>query len=84
MVFIVSAMMILLYCSDLHHSATYQDVVYSLCGKKMQMTCAGMIALYCFGTCVTFFIIIADQWDKCKYFWVVCVCVCVCVLQTWA
>ncbi|KAK2151863.1 hypothetical protein LSH36_348g02011 [Paralvinella palmiformis] len=64
MVFIVVAMMILLYCSDIHQSATYQDVIYSLCGKKMQMTCAATVALYCFGTCVTFFIIIADQWDK--------------------
>ncbi|KAI0211936.1 putative sodium-coupled neutral amino acid transporter 7 [Lamellibrachia satsuma] len=63
MVFIVGSLLILVYCSTVHHSATYQDVVYSMCGKGVQMTCAVVIVIYCFGTCITFFIIIGDQWD---------------------
>ena len=66
MVFIIGALLILAYCSDLQQSATYQDVVYSMCGKRMQTACAITIILYTFGTCITFFIIIGDQWDKCK------------------
>ena len=66
MVFIVGALVILAYCSDVNQSCTYQDVLHSICGKLSKHACSLSVALYCFGTCVTFFIIIADQWDRCK------------------
>ncbi|XP_013408713.1 putative sodium-coupled neutral amino acid transporter 7 isoform X2 [Lingula anatina] len=67
MLFICGALVLLAYCSDIHQSATYQDVVYAMCGKWAQAACSLCIVLYCFGTCITFFIIIGDNWDKLLY-----------------
>ncbi|XP_050399017.2 sodium-coupled neutral amino acid transporter 7 [Patella vulgata] len=64
LVFIVAAIMILAYCSDLKQASTYQDVVLSVCGKKAQTGAAICLLLYCFGTCITFLIIIGDQWEE--------------------
>ncbi|XP_064640585.1 sodium-coupled neutral amino acid transporter 7-like isoform X2 [Lineus longissimus] len=68
MVFIVVALILLGYCSDVNQSATYQDVVYSMCGKAAQNVCSLCIVVYCYGTCITFFIIIGDQLDRFFYF----------------
>lgn len=67
LVFVVCAIMILAYCSDINKSLTYQDVVESVCGKNAQRLCAFTIMTYCFGTCITFLIIIGDQWEECNY-----------------
>ncbi|OWF56382.1 putative sodium-coupled neutral amino acid transporter 7 [Mizuhopecten yessoensis] len=64
LVFIVVALMILAYCSDLNKTTNYQDVVLSVCGKNAQRFCAFTIMVYCFGTCITFLIIIGDQWEE--------------------
>lgn len=64
LVFVVCAIMILAYCSDINKSLTYQDVVESVCGKNAQRLCAFTIMTYCFGTCITFLIIIGDQWEE--------------------
>lgn len=64
MVFIVVALFILAYCSDVARAATYQDVVYSICGRGMYIVCSLCIVLYCFGTCITFLIIIGDMLDR--------------------
>ncbi|KAI8746444.1 sodium-coupled neutral amino acid transporter 7 [Biomphalaria glabrata] len=63
LVFVIMALMILGYCSDIKKCNTYQDVVYSVCGPKAQLACAISVMLYCFGTCITFLIIIGDQWE---------------------
>ena len=64
--FIMGSLLMLAFCSDVSGSSTYQDVVQHLCGKRAQILTSIAVVLYCFGTCVTFLIIIADQWDKCK------------------
>ncbi|KAK3086516.1 hypothetical protein FSP39_019509 [Pinctada imbricata] len=64
LVFVVFAILILAYCSDINQTATYQDVVLSVCGKNAQRFAAFMLLLYCFGTCITFLIIIGDQWEE--------------------
>ncbi|XP_046360378.2 putative sodium-coupled neutral amino acid transporter 7 [Haliotis rufescens] len=64
MTFVVMAIFILAYISDLNHSATYQDVVLSVCGRKAQIASAFALLIYCFGTCITFLIIIGDQWEE--------------------
>ncbi|PVD21371.1 hypothetical protein C0Q70_19544 [Pomacea canaliculata] len=64
LVFVVVALVTLGYCSDLKQSATYQDTIFSVCGKHAQTACALSILLYCFGTCITFLIIIGDQWEE--------------------
>lgn len=62
--FVIGALLILAHCSDAHESKTYQDVIASVCGKRAQQVCSLLVALYCFGTCVTFVIIIGDQFDR--------------------
>lgn len=69
-------MLILIYCAQIHNSATYQDVVYALCGKYARLLCSVFVALYAFGTCVTFVIIIGDQWKKCESSHLHCVMSC--------
>lgn len=64
LVFIVTAIMILAYCSDMKGAATYQDVVRTVCGKNAQRASAMFLTTYCFGTCITFLIIIGDQWEE--------------------
>lgn len=68
LVFVVIAIMILGYSSDVKNTANYQDVVHSICGPIARLACAISITLYCFGTCITFLIIIGDQWELCKLF----------------
>lgn len=63
LVFIVTAIMILAYCSDIKGANTYQDVVSTVCGKNAQRASAVFLTTYCFGTCITFLIIIGDQWE---------------------
>ena len=67
MVFVVAAMLILAYCSDVACSATYQDVMYTICGRRVQLVTAFSIAVYSYGTCITFLIIIGDQLDNCEF-----------------
>ncbi|XP_059158345.1 sodium-coupled neutral amino acid transporter 7-like [Physella acuta] len=51
------------YCATVKGSNTYQDVVLSLCGPKAQLACAVCILLHCFVFCISFLIIIGDQWE---------------------
>ncbi|XP_022238391.1 putative sodium-coupled neutral amino acid transporter 7 [Limulus polyphemus] len=62
--FVVGALVILAYCSDRNNSSTYQEVVLAVCGKKVQQLCAVTVILYCYGTCITFIIIIGDQFER--------------------
>ncbi|KAK3749285.1 hypothetical protein RRG08_021001 [Elysia crispata] len=62
-VFVVIAFFILGYCADIKGSNNYQDVLHSLCGARAQLACAVCIILCCFGTCITFLIVIGDQWE---------------------
>ncbi|XP_044238358.1 sodium-coupled neutral amino acid transporter 7 isoform X2 [Ursus arctos] len=43
---------------------TYQEVVWAVCGKLTGVLCEVTIAVYTFGTCIAFLIIIGDQQDK--------------------
>lgn len=64
LVWILGALLILAHCSDQTGASTLQDVLEGVCGRKGLVACALCIALYCFGTCVTFQIIIGDQFDR--------------------
>ncbi|XP_037070828.1 putative sodium-coupled neutral amino acid transporter 7 [Pollicipes pollicipes] len=63
LVFIVAALLVLAECADHSASATYQDTVHGLLGTGGLWACSGVVALYCYGTCVTFLIVIRDQSD---------------------
>ncbi|KAF6079446.1 solute carrier family 38 member 7 [Phyllostomus discolor] len=61
LVFIISGLVILAYCSQASNERTYQEVVWAVCGKVTGVLCEVSIAIYTFGTCITFLIIIGDQ-----------------------
>lgn len=64
MIILASTMFILIYCADLNKDASYHDVLLSMCGKRCQQLSAFSIMLTCYGICVTFLIIIGDQYDR--------------------
>ncbi|XP_060041426.1 sodium-coupled neutral amino acid transporter 7 isoform X3 [Erinaceus europaeus] len=64
LVFIISGLVILAYCSQASNERTYQEVVWAVCGKLTGVLCEVAIATYTFGTCIAFLIIIGDQQDK--------------------
>uniref|UniRef100_A0A3B3ZE91 Sodium-coupled neutral amino acid transporter 7 n=1 Tax=Periophthalmus magnuspinnatus TaxID=409849 RepID=A0A3B3ZE91_9GOBI len=67
LIFIISGLVILGYCSQVSNESTYQEVVRATCGKVTGILCEVAIAIYTFGTCIAFFIVIGDQLDRCKY-----------------
>ncbi|XP_074605188.1 sodium-coupled neutral amino acid transporter 7-like isoform X2 [Brevipalpus obovatus] len=64
MLVLAATMIILVYSSDLNNDDTYHDVLLSMCGKRAQQLSAISILLTCYGVCVTFLIIIGDQYDR--------------------
>lgn len=63
-ILIVITMLVLGYCSDLNNDNTYHDVLMTTCGKRAQQLAAISILLSCYGICITFLIIIGDQYDR--------------------
>ncbi|KAF8561071.1 hypothetical protein P879_02854 [Paragonimus westermani] len=57
-------LIILAHCADNSGTGTYQENVKACCGHRVNMACSVVIALYTFGCCITYLIIIGDLWDK--------------------
>ncbi|POI22476.1 hypothetical protein CIB84_013776, partial [Bambusicola thoracicus] len=68
LIFIIGGLVILAYCSQASNERTYQEVVWAVCGKVPGVLCEVAIAVYTFGTCIAFLIIIGDQEDKNRKF----------------
>ncbi|XP_077145077.1 sodium-coupled neutral amino acid transporter 7 [Ranitomeya variabilis] len=64
LLFIISGLVILAHCADACSERTYQEVVRGVCGPVGGVLCEILIAVYTFGTCIAFFIIIGDQLEK--------------------
>jgi len=64
LVFIMVALIILAQTSNINKSATLQEVMYTAAGPWGRRATSAIIAVYCFGTCITFLIIIGDQFDR--------------------
>ncbi|XP_030059455.1 sodium-coupled neutral amino acid transporter 7 [Microcaecilia unicolor] len=64
LIFIISGLVILAYCSQASNERTYQEVVWTVCGKTAGVVCEVAITVYTFGTCIAFLIIIGDQQEK--------------------
>eukprot|EP00092_Neocalanus_flemingeri_P031792 GFUD01034536.1.p1 GENE.GFUD01034536.1~~GFUD01034536.1.p1 ORF type:complete len:483 (+),score=120.87 GFUD01034536.1:70-1518(+) len=64
LVFIMLALIILAKTSNLKQSATLQEVMDTAAGPWGRRATAAIVAIYCFGTCITFLIIIGDQFDR--------------------
>jgi len=64
LVFIMVALLILAQTSNIKHSATLQEVMLTAAGPWGMRLTSAIITVYCFGTCITFLIIIGDQFDR--------------------
>ncbi|KAE8297095.1 putative sodium-coupled neutral amino acid transporter 7 Solute carrier family 38 member 7 [Larimichthys crocea] len=64
LIFIICGLVVLGYCSLVSNESTYQEVVRATCGKVTGVICEVAIAIYTFGTCIAFFIVIGDQLDR--------------------
>ncbi|KAL1440046.1 hypothetical protein MTO96_009863 [Rhipicephalus appendiculatus] len=60
----VVTMLILGYCADLNGDNTFHDVLLTTCGRRAQQIAATSILLSCYGVCITFLIVIGDQYDR--------------------
>jgi len=66
MLFVVPALLVLAYASDFNRAKTLQEVLSFTWGRGGRILTSVCVAIYCFGTCITFFIIIGDQFDRGK------------------
>lgn len=64
LVFITAAIVVLANCSDTTNSSSMQDTLAGLCGNRSLKFCAICVAVYSFGCCVTFLIVVGDQFDR--------------------
>lgn len=64
LLFILSGLLILSYCADWNGAKSMQEVMSFVFGRKAERASSICIAIYCFGTCITFLIIMGDQFDR--------------------
>ncbi|KYN29014.1 PREDICTED: putative sodium-coupled neutral amino acid transporter 7 [Trachymyrmex cornetzi] len=64
LVFITATLVILASCSNGTSTDTMQDTFAGLCGSKSLAFCGICVAVYSFGCCLTFLIIVGDQFDR--------------------
>ena len=58
------SMSIIIYCSDIHESCSYHEVMSSMCGPKAKILVAADIAVATYGICIAYLVIIGDQYDR--------------------
>ena len=58
------SMSIIIYCSDIHGSCSYHEVMSSMCGPKFKSLVAADIALATYGICIAYLVIIGDQYER--------------------
>ncbi|XP_065312404.1 sodium-coupled neutral amino acid transporter 7-like isoform X1 [Dermacentor albipictus] len=64
LLFVVGALLVLAYCARRQECSTYQEVVLRVCGPRFWSCCSLAVALYCYGTCITFLVIVGDFSDR--------------------
>lgn len=64
LVLITAALVILASCSNSTGTDTMQDTFAGLCGSKSLTFCGVCVTIYSFGCCLTFLIIVGDQFDR--------------------
>jgi len=64
LVFIMIALYILATTSDIKQSTTLQEAMHTAAGPWGRRLTSLIVTVYCFGTCITFLIIIGDQFDR--------------------
>eukprot|EP00092_Neocalanus_flemingeri_P002067 GFUD01002206.1.p1 GENE.GFUD01002206.1~~GFUD01002206.1.p1 ORF type:complete len:526 (-),score=56.45 GFUD01002206.1:45-1622(-) len=64
LVFIMLALLILAQTANIDNSATLQEVMHTVAGVWGRRATSVIVTVYCFGSCITFLIIIGDQFDR--------------------
>lgn len=64
LIFITMGLVILANSSDITKTVSMQDTLAGLCGPTSLIICGICVTIYSFGCCLTFIIIIGDQFDR--------------------
>ncbi|XP_008549124.1 sodium-coupled neutral amino acid transporter 7 [Microplitis demolitor] len=64
LVFITIALVTLANCSDMTKTSSLPDTVAGLCGPKTLILSGICVTIYSFGCCLTFIIVIGDQFER--------------------
>ncbi|KAH0568853.1 putative sodium-coupled neutral amino acid transporter 7 [Cotesia glomerata] len=64
LIFITIALVTLANCSDITKTSSMPDTVAGLCGPKTLILCGICVTIYSFGCCLTFIIVIGDQFER--------------------
>lgn len=62
-VFVVIGLLVLAYCVEETQKGTYEDVMLGVLGPYAKAIAEFCVAIYCFGTTITFLVVIGDQID---------------------
>ncbi|CAL8084917.1 unnamed protein product [Calicophoron daubneyi] len=54
----------LAYCADYAKANSFQETLKRCCGHVVHTVCAITLAMFTFGVCVTYLVVIGDMWDK--------------------
>ena len=61
--FCIAGLTILSYCSELTQSSSYELVMERMWGVWARVVLEICIAIYCFGVCITYLIVIGNQFE---------------------
>ncbi|XP_057339053.1 sodium-coupled neutral amino acid transporter 7-like [Microplitis mediator] len=64
LIFITIALVTLANCSDITKTSSLPDTVAGLCGPKTLILSGICVTIYSFGCCLTFIIVIGDQFER--------------------
>lgn len=59
--FIMAGLMILAYCAELHQASSYETMMGGMFGPIAKGIVELCVAIYCFGSCLTYLVVIGDQ-----------------------
>ena len=57
----LAGLMILAYCAELHQASSYEAMIEGMFGSIAKGIVELFVAVYCFGSCLTYLVVIGDQ-----------------------
>ena len=58
--------MILAYCAELKQAGTYEEIMEHMFSPHLRSLTEVLVFIYCFGTCITFLVVMGDQIEDSK------------------
>ena len=65
--FILISLITLAYCTEMTQSSSYEMMMGKMWGAWARITAEICIAIYCFGCCVTYLVVIGEQIEDSEY-----------------